>query len=226
MSEKQRPDINIKENKLQEIMTEAAKDIRFLLDRGYRRGGAIRFVADHYRLGKKERYILARTVFSTDTATERKRKKLSCSELKGKKLMIDGYNVLITLESILRGERTLKADDSFIRDIKGVFRNHSNDSFTTEAVEKMLAFLSLSQVREVYVLLDSQLKNSGELASFIRKRMKELSIPGDAGTSKRVDYDLKSCNPSYVVATADGIIIDTVNNVIDLPGCIYHDYDR
>ncbi|MDG6243575.1 MAG: DUF434 domain-containing protein [Methanolobus sp.] len=222
MSENERQNIKKEEDELQEIMDKASKDIRYLLDRGYRRDSAIRFAADHYRLGKKERYILARTVFSTNTATERKKKKLPCGDLKGKKLLIDGYNVIITLESILRGERILKGDDSFLRDIRGVFRNHSNDRFTTEAVEKMLDFLSQTQIMQAYVLLDTQMKNSGQLAAIVRNRMKELSIPGDAGTSKHVDFDLKSCKPSYVVATADGIIIDTANSVIDLPGCIYH----
>jgi hypothetical protein len=159
-------------------------------------------------------------VFSPDTSLKRRKKKLKCEELKGKTLLIDGYNVLITLESILQGERTWVADDSFIRDIRGLFRNHSNDKFTYEAVEEMLSFLVISEVKKATILLDTQMKHSGELAALIRKRMKDLSISGDARTSKHTDYGLKNCDSSYVVATADGIIIDAVKSVVDFPGCI------
>ncbi|WMW22367.1 DUF434 domain-containing protein [Methanolobus mangrovi] len=209
-----------KKDRQPEMMAKAATDIRYLLERGYQRESSIRFAGDHYRLGRNERYILARTVFSSETSMERKKKKLNCGELKGRTVLIDGYNVLITLESLLKGERTWLADDSFLRDIRGVFRNHSNDDVTFEAVEKMLSFVSRSKVKEANVLLDTQMKNSGELAAFIRKRMQELEITGSAMTSRHVDYDLKNCYISDVVATADGIIIDSVNNVIDIPACI------
>ncbi len=205
----------------QKRMNDAATDIRYLLERGYKRNSSIRFAGDHYRLDKYDRYILARTVFSSHTSKARKKKKLHCEELKGKTLLVDGYNVLITLESMLGGERMWIADDSFLRDIQGVFNNHSNEKLTFQAVEEMLSFLLNADVKKTDVLLDSQMKHSGELAAFIRKRMKELSIKGEAKTSRNVDYDLKNCQPSYVIATADGIIIDSVKNVIDIPACIY-----
>ncbi|WP_242492615.1 DUF434 domain-containing protein [Methanolobus psychrotolerans] len=211
---------------LQKQMDEAAKDIRYLLERGYQRDSSIRFTGDHYCLGKNERYILARTVFSTGTSAERKKKKLKCEELKSRTLLIDGYNVLITLESLLKGEKMWLADDSFVRDIRGVFRNHSNDHVTFEAVEEMLCFLLNSRIKNADVLLDTQMKNSGELAAFIRTKMEEHSLTGDVRTSKHVDYDLKNCNPSYVVATADGIVIDAVKNVVDIPGCILRTWNN
>ncbi|WP_406659691.1 DUF434 domain-containing protein [Methanolobus sp. ZRKC3] len=217
--------VKIKEEQHKE-MAEAARDIRYLLQRGYPRDSSIRFAGDHYLLDKNERYILARTVFSTGTAIARKNKKLRCQELKGRTLLIDGYNVLITLESLLKGGDLWRADDSFLRDIKGMFRSHSNDRSTFEAVEEMLSFLASSEVKKAIVLLDTQMKNSGELAALIRKRMEELSIKGDAETSRHVDYDLKNCEPSSVVATADGIVIDSVNNVVDIPACIFQTWNK
>jgi hypothetical protein len=203
--------------------TKAADDIRYLLERGYHRDIAIRFVADHYKMDKNERYILARTVFSDATASSRKKKKLDIRDLKNRKLLVDGYNVLITLENLLGSEDIWIGDDSFLRDIKGMFKNHSNKDITFQAVEKMLNFIKKSDFECAEILLDMQMKNSGELAAFIRKRMEELSISGDARTSKHVDFDLKNCEPDYVVATADGVIIDAVENVVDIPGCIAAD---
>nr|WP_321496149.1 DUF434 domain-containing protein [uncultured Methanolobus sp.] len=209
-----------------ELRTEAAKDIRYLLERGYPRDSAIRFAGDHYGLGKNERYILARTVFSGSTASSRQKKKLTVDKLKDRKLLVDGYNVLITLESLLDGENVWIADDSFIRDIRGVFRNHSNGDITFKAVKEMLDFIKKADVASVEILLDTQMKNSGELAAFIRKRMDELSLQGDARTSKHVDFDLKNCEADHVIATADGVIIDAVKNVVDIPGCIAADLEE
>ncbi|MBP1908874.1 DUF434 domain-containing protein [Methanolobus bombayensis] len=205
---------------------EVAEDIRYLLERDYRRDSAIRFVADHYRLDKNERYILGRTVFSKKIASSRKGKKLNFSDLKSRKVLIDGYNVLITLESLIDGEEVWLADDSFLRDTRGVFKNHTNGNNTFKAVEEMLDFIRNSNTESAEVLLDTQMKNSGELAAFIRKRMDELLITGDAKTSKHVDYDLKNCDSDYVVATADGVIIDAVENVVDIPGCIFSSSNR
>ncbi len=207
-------------------MENAAKDIRYLLERDYPRNSVIRFISDHYRLSNCQRYTLARTVFSSYTVTERRSKKVQCTGLNGKKVLIDGYNVIITLENILKGEITWSADDSFLRDIKGVHRNHSNDRFTTEAVEEMLYFLLHANVVYVIILLDVQMTKSGELAAFIRKRMKELLLSGDARTSPHVDYDLKISNPSYIVASADGVVIDCMKKVIDIPSCIQQGYGK
>jgi hypothetical protein len=224
MPDKQHIVRNLKDK--DKLRTEAAEDIRYLLERGYRRNSAIRFVGDHYGLDKNERYILARTVFSSETASSRKKKKLRFDDLKDRKLLIDGYNVLITLESLLDGEEVWIGDDSFLRDIKGVFKNHSNGDITFQAVEKMLVFIKKSDVGSAEILLDTQMKNSGELAAFIRKRMEELSIQSDARTSKHVDFDLKNCSSDEIVATADGVIIDAVKSVVDIPGCIAANLDK
>ncbi|TQD26334.1 DUF434 domain-containing protein [Methanolobus vulcani] len=218
MPDKQHIARNLKDK--DKLRTEAAEDIRYLLERGYRRNSAIRFAGDHYRLDKNERYILARTVFSSETASSRRKKKLGFDDLIDRKLLVDGYNVLITLESLLDGEEVWIGDDAFLRDIKGVFKNHSNGDITFQAVEEMLVFIKNSDVESAEILLDTQMKNSGELAAFIRKRMEELSIKGDARTSKHVDFDLKNCPLDEIVATADGVIIDAVKSVVDIPGCV------
>ena len=44
----------------------ASNDLRFLLNRGYRKVMAIDFVGNHYLLDKNERNFLNRTVFSAE----------------------------------------------------------------------------------------------------------------------------------------------------------------
>ncbi|WP_297501032.1 DUF434 domain-containing protein, partial [Thermococcus sp.] len=98
------------------MLTEAYLDLKYLLNRGYRKKNALSFVANHYRLTAEERHLLARCVFPDSWMEEVRRKLLKPGELKGKTLAIDGFNVLITLESLLGG-RAILCEDGLVRDL-------------------------------------------------------------------------------------------------------------
>lgn len=197
-----------------------ARDIRYLLERGYSKTSSIRFVGDHYRLEKNERNVLTRVIIPSKIAIARNKKRLNYKEVTGKKVLVDGYNVLIALESLIDGYILWLCDDGFVRDTRGVFRSHNNTDITIEAVKQMCSMLSKSNVPFVKVLLDSQMSQSGELAAIIRQELALLSLQGEVSTSAHADFDLKNAGSEYVVATADGIIIDAVEKVIDLPASV------
>jgi len=201
-------------------LSEPALDIRYLLKRGYPGKGAIRFVCNHYRLTEQDRHILTRVILSPDVATSRCKKRLVSTDIKGRDVMVDGYNVLITIESMLERENLWLGDDGYVRDTKGLFRNYAASDTTYQSVDAMLALLAGCKARSADILLDSQMSKSGELARFIRSKLHEYSISGDARTSQHVDFDLKNAGAGVVVATADGVIIDAVRDVVDIAGCL------
>ena len=208
----------------------AAEDIRHLLSRGYPRTSAVRFVCDHHRLALPDRHILMRTVIEPGVAASRIKKKIACAEIRGRELMVDGYNVLIATESIISGEPVFLCDDGFIRDVRGVFRNYKNPDPCV--CMRILEMISRHAPEFVTFLFDAQISKSGRLARHIREMLPEYSIAGDARTSKHVDFDLKHCGCNCgsgssggsgcdpIVATGDGSIIDEVASVVDIPGCI------
>jgi hypothetical protein len=108
----------------QELL-EAKKDFRYLLNRGFPRTGALKFVGDHYLLDEMQRNYLNRTVFSHQKMETRKSKLILLSEIKNKCVLVDGYNVLITTESVCKGEEKflVYCDDGVTRDVKAVFGN-------------------------------------------------------------------------------------------------------
>ncbi len=201
-------------------LSSPAQDIRYLLERGFPKTSSIRFVGDHYRLEKNERHILTRVIVPPKTAVARNRKRLTYKEVAGKKILADGYNVLIAIESMLSGHTLWLCDDGFVRDTRGVFRSHTNTDITIEAVKQMCSILSKSNISYVKVLLDSQMSQSGELAALIRQELSASSLQGEVSTSEHADFDLKHADPEYVVATADGAIIDAVEKVTDLPQAV------
>lgn len=199
----------------------AIEDVRYLLDRGYPRRGAIYFVCDHYCLDLGARYLFSRVVYSKKTAASRRARTVSWEYIKGKEIWVDGYNILIGVESAFKGDPVFLCDDGFIRDTRGFFRNYRCSIETMNAIKEILKVLITGAPSQVFILFDAQISKSGELARWVNKKMIETGLSGRADTSKHVDLDLKSCNRT--VATSDGSIIDTVESVVDIQGRILRD---
>ncbi len=198
-------------------LEKAAADIRYLLDRGYPQKSAVGFVCAHYRLDVKARYLLSRTVLSCEVSEKRKAKFLPCGKIEGGSIVIDGYNIIIGMESILEKKAYL-CDDGVIRDVKGAFRSYKVSSNTQEAAGIILDFLKEMKPENVVFLLDSQISKSGMFARMLREKLGEVGLKGDARTSKHVDYDLKRCGD--IVASSDGVIIDEAGMVVNFLRCV------
>jgi len=195
-------------------MLRAIRDIRFLMDRGYPSTSVIRFVSNHYKLLFSERHLITRAVLPSSLAEQRRKKLIACDEIKRTEVIIDGYNVLITTESVL-DEKVILCDDGFIRDIKGVFGKYKWTEVTDVALTEILTVLSESSPSLIIFLFDSQVSKSGELARHVREKLTQFGLEGDVCTSRSADHELKTCNA--VVATSDGNIIDVIEKVIDIP---------
>ena len=197
--------------------SDAASDIRYLLDRGYPHESAVRFVCAHYRLDENQKQLLSRSVLSKEVSEKRREKFLPCDNIKEETIVIDGYNILIGMESIVE-KKAFICDDGVIRDVKGIFRNFKISKSIETAIDLILQFLEENNPDYVCFILDSQISKSGLLAATLREKLKEYGLKGDAMTSKHVDYDLKKS--TYIVASSDGVIIDTAERVVNFLYCL------
>ena len=188
------------------------------MDRGYPKESAIRFVSDHHRLLEEQRFVLTRVVVASDTAKKRRDKILPFEALHGSTLFIDGYNVLILVESLLGGKPVYLCDDGVLRDIKGIFRSHRPSDLTAPALDAIFDLLASVCPAVTEVLLDQQISMSGRLAVLTRQTMAEHDVPGIVRTALDVDRQLKEMEG--VIATGDGTIIDAAVNVVDIPGAV------
>jgi hypothetical protein len=173
-------------------------------------------VCDHRRLPQEDRFVISRVAVPSDLAAARKNKRVSSGELTGRIVAVDGYNVLITIESLLAGSPVYLCDDGFLRDTRGIFRRYRSSIVTNEALSEILSILKESGVGRAEFLLDQQISRSGELAAQIRERMAELEVLGSAKTVRDVDRRLKMATSP--VATGDGPIIDASAEAVDIPG--------
>ncbi len=202
------------------MLKRAAADTRYLVDRGYPKESAVRFVSDHYRLPQEQRFALIRVIVPADLAGQRWAKRLSLepTALNGMVLFMDGYNVLIAVESLLKGLPVYRGDDGFLRDTQGVFRSYRESEITAPALMQILDAIAAASPQRVEVIFDQQISMSGNLAGLVREMMAGRGLPGTARTAKDVDHQLKIAKG--VIATADGNVIDAVSCVADVPGRI------
>jgi hypothetical protein len=175
-------------------------------------------VAGHYLLDQEQRNYLARKVSSDQTAQGRRSKLVDFEDLKGQTILVDGYNVLITLESVLHhSDIILESDDGVLRDTQAVFGRYRPHEDTLPVLDIILDFLKKAHVKEVRFFYDSPVSRSGELAKLTRAVLRKHHLPGDATTSPYVDRELAN-NQDQVVATSDGPLMDKVDRVLDISG--------
>jgi len=203
-------------------INKAAEDMKYLIDRGYNRETSLNLVVNHYHLNKDERNYLQRYVFSDDEIRCHKSKLIPLKEIDGKKIVIDGYNVLITVGAIINKKRCsvlVEGMDGILRDSSGIFSNYKFNSESKRAVNEILNLLSGYKPEFVLFIFDSQISKSGELSSYVKKRMNDLNIHGDSKTSKNADKTIIDLN--WITATSDSIIIKNVDKVVDLANSIF-----
>lgn len=206
-----------KKNKIHD----AAYDLRFLLDRGYKKKNAVTFVANKYLLDNKQRNFLVRSIFSKTRSDERKRRIVDIHEIANKPLFIDGYNVLITVESILTddAEAIILCDDGVLRDVNAIFGKYKFSWMTEKALNEIISILKKYNPSSVNFFFDSPVSFSGKLAELTKKIMDVHEIEGEVKLSKIVDYELvKAANDTGgIVATSDSVMIDKVQKIVDIP---------
>lgn len=192
----------------------AVRNLRYLLDHGYPRDSSVNFVSNHYRLQLDERHLLARCVFSKLEVAEHLRKKVGASAVRGKRLGVDGYNALITTESILTKKQVVRCDDGYIRDLRAIFGKYKPSRATDRALAELLEVLRKARPREVIVLFDKQASRSGELAGATRRGLKKVGLQGDSRTVGGVDFKLRAFD---VAASSDRAVIRRARAVWDVP---------
>ena len=199
-------------------LQKAAEDFRYLLNREYPRKAALDLVGNRYKLTFDERHLLHRGVFSDSDSESRKKRIIPIKAIQGKKLAIDGHNVLITVEAGLFGRPLILADDDFVRDISGLSGSFKKTAVTEKAIQLIVTFLKKWRPRHTLFLFDAPISKSGILARELRTFLKKESLPGDA-LAMKVPEKILIGFPG-VIATSDTAIVDQSEKVIDLAGNI------
>ena len=178
----------------------AAQELVFLMDRGYDTKSASTFVGHHHLLSERQRLALARITSTQAALRQREEKRLPHAP---DSLVLDGFNVIITLEVALSG--SLAGMDGTIRDLAGLRGSYRVVDKTVRAVELLLGRLDELGVKEALFYLDKQVSNSGRLRSLLLDKGSAHGVAVQVELHPSVDGQLSRMER---VVTSDAIILD------------------
>ena len=184
-------------------LRKAAEEVYFLLNRGYPVTSTTRFIGDHYQLSERQRLALARTVSPGESIRSRKLREVT--DIAGKTLYIDGFNVIIGLEIAYSDSMLFHCMDGTIRDLAGLHGTYRLISQTDSAIRALLASLGELGVEKAVIYLDQPVSNSGRLRQRILEFAENIPFSLEVEIENPVDAILKT---KPLVASADAIILD------------------
>jgi hypothetical protein len=128
--------------------------------------------------------------------------------------LIDGYNVLTTIEAALSGGVLLLCRDGCVRDMASMHGTYRRVSETTPAMELVGGFLAGLGVDSCRWLLDQPVSNSGRL----KQMLLEFADEHDWDWSVELvpNPDPLLVKALEVVASADSVVLDGCRRWINL----------
>lgn len=192
----------------------AVAELAWLLARGYADNGALQLVGDRHRLDRRQRQAVRRACCTDAQRAARRARLVAPDDLAGARLLVDGFNVLTTVEAALAGGVLLRCADGTVRDLASVHGTWRRVDETEAAAARLGELLARWHVGEAVWLLDRPVGNAGRLAAQLRR------LAQDRGFAWRVEVDdapdrtlAAAADP---VATADSAVLDRGVQWIDL----------
>ena len=183
---------------------QAAWDYLFLLDRGYPQAPSLALVGDRYRLDRSGRNLLRRGI--ADSASAARRRDLLVSEVRGRHLVVDGHNVILTVANYLAGKTLFLANDGLLRDDGALHGRLHDEALMERSLVRLAGKLVDCEAASVRVVLDQPLSHSGDHAETLRRLVtRRASITVTLEHS--ADGALKRSG-AEVIASADSAVVD------------------
>ena len=190
-------------------LREATADLSWLLSHGYAAKAALKTVGDRYCLSERQRLCVARAACSDASREQRLARHVTTGNLKGQSVIIDGFNLIITVEAALGGGVLIECRDSCIRDLSSVHGSYRAVQETDRAVSIIGEALEELEVQSARWLLDKPVSNSGRLAERIRALADERGWHWVSEVVFNPDQAMRAAS-EVVVVTSDSTVLDCV----------------
>lgn len=188
------------------VLRSATSELCWLLTRGYTIKAALKLVGDKHTLTDRQRQAVSRAACSEQSKDRRAKTLVPIESINGEELIIDGFNLIITVEAALSGGLLLLCRDYCIRDLSSVHGSYRAVNETVQAIELIGGLLFRLKPKSVVWLLDRPISNSGRLAN----RIREVALEEDWNWSVEVIF-----NPDAEMAVSDRIVISSDSHLLD-----------
>lgn len=150
-------------------LRQAVADLSWLRTRGYAENSALKLVGDRYQLASRQRSAVGRSACSDQGLRERANRMFHVEQCRDRPVLIDGFNLLITLEAAMAGGVVLQGRDGCLRDLSSLHGNYHVLADTRRAALLVCETLTQFAPARVIWYLDKPVSNSGRLAAVIRE---------------------------------------------------------
>lgn len=192
------------------MIREAARDLAWLLGRGYTMSASLALVGNRFQLEDRVRTALMRGVCSDAALADRHRRRVARADA----VWLDGFNVLMTVEAALAGGTLLLARDGCIRNLAPIHGSYRRVAETEPAIAAIGKVLDDLGVRRAVWFLDVPVSNSGRLKTLLRETAEAAGWSWHIELVPDVDRQLKLIPET--IATSDGVILDACGAWLDL----------
>lgn len=187
-------------------LRDAVYEFCWLLNRGYARHSVMQLVGDHHQLVKRQRLAISRAACSNTSRELRKTTCLQIEQIKDRQLVIDGFNLIISVETAMAGGLLLRCCDGCIRDIAGIHGTYRLGHETPQAIELIGNVLQAFSPASVLWLFDKPVSNSGRLAEMVR----------DIATVHHWNWQAELIdNPDQVIRNSGKVAITSDSAILD-----------
>lgn len=184
----------------------AVADVSWLFSRGYALPSTSKIVGDRYRIEQRQMKGVVAAASADASLADRKSREVAPQALAGADIVIDGFNLIVTIEAALSGGVLIVGRDGCIRDMASMHGSYRRVEETQPAIELIGSRLGQLQPRHVHWLLDRPVSNSGRLRAMLLNAAERHGWPWSAELDDNVDGRLKAS--SAIVITADGEVLN------------------
>jgi hypothetical protein len=147
----------------------ALADMYYLLSRAYPVKPTLSLVGNRHRLRARQLQALQGMSCSAREIEERRERQLGNAAIEGKTLCIDGFNVVILLETFLSGGYIFRGLDGSYRDLSSVHGTYKKVNQTEEVLLLAGNALKALGVKKAVWVFDAPVSNSGRLRALCIK---------------------------------------------------------
>ena len=192
----------------------AVDELSWLLSRGYNMTSSLKLVGDRHGLRERQRLAVSRCACSEQDRRRRKDHCVGLEQLRNQRVIVDGFNLIITVEAALSGGPLFVGIDDCIRDLSSVHGSYRSVEETDRAIILIGETLDAFSPRSVHWLLDRPVSNSGRLAA----KIADLATRNDWPWSMEVVFnpDAAIVASAAIAITSDSSILNQVESWADL----------
>ena len=180
--------------------------MNYLLTRDYAEKASSELIGNHYRLKTRQIQALRGASASENQIQSRRSKQFEISDVKDKTIYLDGFNVLILLESLLSEAYIFRGLDGCYRDLSGVHGTYKRVNQTQRSIELVSIFFQKAELQKLIWIFDKPVSNSGRIKQIILEFAQENNLNWEVDLQFNPDKFL--AENAEIIVSSDAWILD------------------